>query len=249
MDAETFRDDVRRTISASMDSFRSENGIDDIWDDPLVGLADARSPLFPQLRVIAYADHLVPSDILPGARTVVSYFIPFRGSLASSNMDGVEPSAEWVRAYTLTNRMAVGINSSIVDLVEDLGHRASAPVDIGQIGTYSRWSQRHVARIAGLGSFGMNNMLISEKGCCGRYYSVVTDVEVIPDSPFEEERCTFKRTGRCGICMRRCVGSTLGAEGFDRDACNRICSDNEDRHGESVCGKCVVGLPCSHRSP
>ena len=78
---------------------------------------------------------------------------------------------------------------------------------------------------------------------------MVTDVEVIPDSPFEEERCTFKRTGRCRICMRRCVGSTLGAEGFDRDACNRICSDNEDRHGESVCGKCVVGLPCSHRSP
>ena len=78
MDAEIFRDDIRRTISASMDSFRSENGIDDIWDGPLVGLADARSPLFPQLRVIAYADHLVPSDILPGARTVVSYFIPFR---------------------------------------------------------------------------------------------------------------------------------------------------------------------------
>ena len=154
-----------------------------------------------------------------------------------------------MRAYEVTNRMAVGINKSIVDTVNGMGFSAKVPENIGQIGTYSIWSQRHVARIAGLGSFGLNNMLISESGCCGRYFSVVTNLDIQPDAPFKEERCLFRRTGKCGICMRRCVGSVLGKDGFDRDGCNRICSGNEERMGQSVCGKCVVGLPCSYRAP
>ena len=249
MDAETCREVLLETISASIEHFCSENRVGSIWREPIVGFANAGSPMFPQLRVIAYRDHLMPSDVLPDARIVISYFLPFDKDVGRTNVDGVEPSETWVRAYEITNRMAVGINQSIVDAVERMGFEARIPENIGQIGTYSIWSQRHVARIAGLGSFGLNNMLISESGCCGRYFSVVTDLDIKPDTPFEGERCLFRRTGRCGICMQRCVGSALGKDGFDRDGCNRICSGNEEKMGQSVCGKCVVGLPCSYRAP
>ncbi len=36
-------------------------------------------------------------------------------------------------------------------------------------------------------------MLISEKGCVGRYYSIVTRLDIEADSIIEEERCTFKK--------------------------------------------------------
>ena len=249
MDAETCREILLETISASVKHFCSENGIGSIWREPLVGFADACSPMFPELRTIAYRDHLMPSDILSDAETVISYFLPFERDVGRSNEDGTEPSEAWVRAYEVTNRMAVGINQSIVDTVNGMGFSAKVPENIGQIGTYSIWSQRHVARIAGLGSFGLNNMLISESGCCGRYFSVVTNLDIQPDAPFKGERCLFRRTGKCGICVQRCVGSVLEKDGFDRDGCNRICSGNEERMGQSVCGKCVVGLPCSYRAP
>ena len=56
MDAETCREVILETISASVKHFCSENGIGSIWREPLVGFADACSPMFPELRKIAYGD-------------------------------------------------------------------------------------------------------------------------------------------------------------------------------------------------
>ena len=44
----------------------------------------------------------------------------------------------------------------------------------------SDWSHRHVAVIAGLGKFGLNNMLITDNGCCGRVGSFITDLKIEP---------------------------------------------------------------------
>lgn len=57
---------------------------------------------------------------------------------------------------------------------------------------YSNWSQRHVGYIAGLGTFGLNNMLITDQGTCGRFYSLITNLPVEPDQPLQEERCLWK---------------------------------------------------------
>jgi hypothetical protein len=54
------------------------------------------------------------------------------------------------------------------------------------MGTYemqnvtSNWSERHSAYIAGLGTFCLSYSLISEKGCAGRYGTVVTDLDLEP---------------------------------------------------------------------
>ena len=49
--------------------------------------------------------------------------------------------------------------------------------------------------------------------------------------------------------MRACPIHALGDSGFDRDACGERCFSNKDVFGEDVCGKCVVGMPCSFRDP
>ena len=146
------------------------------------------------------------------------------------------------------------INEQLVHHIrQELGYNAAVPVDAGMISMEeprSRWSQRHVAYLAGHGSFGKNNMLISDKGSVGRYFSVVTALNVTPDVPVLQERCLWKQDGSCGLCMSRCHAGALTEAGFDRFRCLEQCLVNMKRYpGADVCGKCTVELPCSYQIP
>ena len=242
---------VRWSIEDTVARYITENGAPNYWKRPLVGFADAGSPLFPELKKVCCKEHKVPQDYLPGARTVISYFLPFKEYVSESNIDCDGPSETWVDAYNTTNRLAVSVNRDLVSMLQGMGSEAAVPEDAGILinQTYSAWSQRHVARIAGLGTFGMNNMLITESGCCGRFFSVITDMELDNDRPLESERCIHKATGGCGVCMERCVAGALGENGFVRSDCYDVCMENMREKGADVCGKCVVGLPCTHRTP
>ncbi|MDD3403325.1 MAG: hypothetical protein PHQ72_08220 [Hespellia sp.] len=68
----------------------------------------------------------------------------------------------------------------------------------------SDWSHRHFAYAVGMGTFGINNMLITRYGCCGRYSTIVTNLNVEPDQPVSEEYCLYKKNGSYGICMKNC---------------------------------------------
>ena len=121
---------------------------------------------------------------------------------------------------------------------------------IGMDNPKSRWSQRHVAYLAGHGTFGINNMLISDVGSVGRYFSLVTAMDIEPDLPVREERCLWKQDGSCGLCVKRCVAGALTETGFDRFRCLEQCLVNMERYpGADVCGKCTVELPCSYEIP
>ena len=225
-----------------------------IWEKPVVRFADAAHPGFVQLRQIVTPDHHVPQDYLQEAKNVLSWFLPFRRELAKENAAGELSGASWADAYLVTNEMASWINEQLVHHIrQELGCNAAVPVDAGMISMEeprSRWSQRHVAYLAGHGSFGKNNMLISDKGSVGRYFSVVTALDVTPDAPVLQERCLWKQDGSCGLCMRRCHAGALTEAGFDRFRCLEQCLVNMKRYpGADVCGKCTVELPCSYRIP
>ncbi len=122
----------------------------------------------------------------------------------------------------------------------------------------SSWSHRHVAYFAGLGTFGLNNMLITEKGCCGRLGSLVTtapiDMHSSPEYGLQNhEKCLNKTFGNCGLCIGKCVADAYTDHSFDRFRCYAQCLENAQLHCEmgyaDVCGKCLVGLPCSYRAP
>lgn len=248
---EGLREYVLDWIGEFTERYCTEHGEEPLWRRPLVGLADARSPEFPRLREIAYPGQRMPQDYLPSAETVISYFMPFREDVAEGNASGDRPSGGWAHAYDLTNRMCAEMNRYIAGKVRELGFEAQPPEDACEIvdGTYSRWSQRHVARIAGLGNFGMNQMLISEAGCCGRYFSVITSVPCDHDEPCTRELCIHRLDGGCGKCMRICPAGALSDDGFDREACRERCDSNMPLVSFHICGKCLVDMPCTFRDP
>ena len=240
------------------------------WGTPLVGFADARHPRLGELRKVANENHVMPWEVLPDATVVVCYFVPFTRETVLSNREGRLSSPEWARAYEDTNALFARLNAHLIERLEARGYHAAVSPEataFDREALRSRWSQRHMAWLAGLGSFGLNNMLITDRGCCGRISTVVTNLDVTPGRPLEVENCLYKRGGQCGVCVKRCPSGALTKAGYDRQKCFGLCSENAaiyrdfgnsyaaDAAGEildtgsEVCGKCLAGVPCAFQKP
>ncbi|MBQ6833221.1 MAG: epoxyqueuosine reductase [Lachnospiraceae bacterium] len=233
-----------------MEQYCQEKTVPNMWEKPVVKFASASDSKFFELREVVVPEHYVPTDYLKDAVTVLSYFLPFKREIPQTNVEGFGCSEVWANSYLITNDMFGYINEHLVTAIREMGFDAAVPHDAGMISMEvpkSRWSQRHVAYIAGHGTFGLNNMLISDKGSAGRYNSIVTTIPVEADAVPTEERCLYKKNGSCGLCVKRCMTGALTVDGFDRFKCLEMCLENEKKYpGADVCGKCVVELPCSH---
>lgn len=155
-----------------------------------------------------------------------------------------------------TNRLIAAINGQLNDLLAQEGFRGTrlpATHNFDEEELMSDWSHKHVAYIAGIGSFGHHHMLITDKGCCGRLGSVVTDAVIAPTPRTDRERCLFNYDGSCRKCEKRCPAEALGEEPLRRHACYGRLLENarlHERHGlADVCGKCAAIVPCSFSDP
>lgn len=226
------------------------------WNEPLIAYADAFNEDFIKLKELVSPTHAMPHDFLSNAKTVVTYFIPFNGDIIKSNIAHKHSSKEWSIAYIETNKLIYDLNTFIKSELEKLGFNSNIIPATHNFDTQkliSDWSHRHVAAIAGLGTFGINNMLITDKGCCGRVGSFVTDMKIEPSSKIKNENCLYKSLNICKKCVERCVNDALKIDSFDRHKCYEMCLINDKFHDNlglvDVCGKCLVGVPCSTKNP
>ena len=260
------KEKITLMIQEFVKAYETQSHITTNWGKPLVGFADANHPDILNLKETISPTHKLPSEVLSSATVVITYFVPFTRDLAETNrLDGDMASPEWALAYEETNAMFSKMNTFLISELESMGYQACVSPEAStfdQNKLISNWSHRHFARVGGLGTFGINNMLITKTGCCGRYGSVVTNLQVVPDEPLEEDYCFYKRNGRCGICVRRCPSGALTLEGYDRDKCYQVLKKNAAHYtgfgssysnetgepnsiGSEVCGKCVANVPCS----
>lgn len=226
------------------------------WKEPIIAYADAMDKMFYNLKEAVSASHALPKDLLTEAKTVVTYFIPFDELVVKSNIEGKESSKIWVKAYIETNQLILDLNTNIRDELKELGYNSNiipATHNFDEKKLISDWSHRHVAFIAGLGTFGLNNMLITDKGCCGRIGSFVTDLKIEPTKRKDKENCLYKHMNVCKKCVGRCVNNALKIDSFDRHKCYEMCLYNDKFHSDQgladVCGKCLVNVPCSITNP
>lgn len=270
---------LQEFIQNIIKTFEAENEAENMWRTPLVTVLSAKNPLLPTLKQIVSNDHLLPEEILPGAKSIIVFFVPFEDRIIKSNTIGIAASRDWAYAYVVTNKLLAFISDEIEKLLNQYNRietkipaspKSGNGFRVGKIQAthnfdkktlLSRWSHRHIAWIAGLGTFGINNMLITSKGCCGRLTSLVTDAEcdIFTESSDASnkpitEKCLNKKFNLCGRCHKKCpIGSYDVLGEFNRNRCYEICLDNAELYKDigitDVCGKCLVGLPCSSEDP
>lgn len=262
------KDLIKKYIVNYVREYEKRDDISTTWREPLVGFADANHKDIFRIRECTFEEHLMPRDILEDPTIIIAYFVPFTKDIAQSNIDGELASEKWILTYQETNKMFIKLNDYIIKIIEKMGYNAAICKVASDFKTdilKSKWSHRHMAKIAGLGTFGINNMLITKEGCCGRYFTIVTNLPVSPDKPLEEEKCLYKRNKSCLVCVKRCFSGALNENNYDRFKCYETCMKsfntyenlygNKDaekgkpRGGSQVCGKCVVNLPCSFKQP
>lgn len=225
------------------------------WQEPLIGYADAHDPMFDSLNNEIGRGHISPLTSLASANTVISYFIPFEEDTVLSNKDGRIASRDWAFAYIETNRLIENLGLAIKERLEKKGYSTILPQgkNLDRATTSGNYSQRHIAYIAGLGTFGMNRLIITEKGCAGRFGSVITELKINPTPRPEKELCLYKVDQSCTDCIDACPRGALSTQGFSKEKCMEHMKDNQviyrDLGDCKVCGKCVSNAKCRFSIP
>ncbi len=251
-------DSIQSLIVTAIEAFRTSQNARTSWKTPLIAVADAGDKLFPRLKEVVRPTHALPEELLPGAQSVIAYFLPFEESIPRSNRTGRLASEEWAVAYIETNALIAAINGRLAADLREQGHKTvliPATHNFDEETLMSDWSHKHVAYIAGLGTFGLHHMLITAQGCAGRLGTLVTDAVIEPTPRPAGAACLHKHNGSCQACVRKCVAGALTETGvdFDRHACYAVCLENGQLHSAlglaDVCGKCASIVPCSFTNP
>lgn len=218
---------------------------------PLVAFVSAHDPEFARLKKRIDPSHLTPQELLPDAEGVVSFFLPFEKSVVMANIQGHYTAREWAVAYIETNRLIGHICHLLGDLLANYGYssRWELPThNFDPVRLVSHWSHKSVAVIAGLGSFGLHHMVITDAGCAGRFGSLVTSATLAPTAFERRERCRYFVDRSCRVCVERCPVGALTELGLDRSVCYERCLDVDRHYADlelsDVCGKCATG-PCA----
>ena len=232
--------DSQKAIKPDLSDFK-------LFDEPLVGFARFDDPLFDDLAKpgIVGPGMLRPADWLPGAQTVVSYFLPFTQRVRSSNIASDVASLEWLHGRIEGQAFVLEVDAYVVSLLEPAGYGAVCPaldsrmsihyMDDSDLNDtfYSNWSEHHVAYVAGLGTFSLSKGLITERGMAGRFGSVVTTASFEP-TPRSYEGI-YDNCIRCGACVEQCpIGAITLEHGKDHVKCFKVVSDSKRRFVDSL---------------
>lgn len=239
-----------------------------LYDDPIIAIGAADDPLWEKLKEPEVVGTIfrTPKQWMGQARCVISYFAPFSDYVVEGNRaDNVVVGNGWLYARVEGQTFLTEMNHFLEKWFESQGVKALSPYasedfkyvfeagsceDIADksLSFTSNWSERHVAFICGLGTFGLSKSLITRRGVAGRFGSVIVDapLEVTP-RPYSEvyEYCTM-----CGACMR-CPGEAITLEGGkSHTLCSAYVNTMREKYAPRFgCGKCQVKVPCERCIP
>ena len=223
------------------------------WREPLLAVASAEDPLFPKLREVVDPAHAMPSDLVSGARSALVFFLPFHRSIGQENdREEFYSSTSWAKMLVETNLLIGEVCNRLKGWLETAGYHATttpATYNFDEQKLVSLWSHKHIGYIAGLGTFGLHRLLITEAGCCGRLGSIVTDMPIPPSPRPNAEWCLTKSGKHCLACVTKCTFGALQEDNFDRHRCYDQTLKNIPRNQADVCGKCGCEVPCSYQIP
>ena len=269
---------INQWVAESPDNTLQNETNDRAFDEPLVGFAagdDAYWPTFKEhvgpycwTPEEAFAQAFPESPASPLQLTVISWILPqTEATRLETRKEKIYPPESWARARVYGEPVNEKLRHYVIELLAKRGIRAVAPALLPNWArmpsdkfTYSsKWSERHVAFVAGLGTFGLCDGLITAKGKAMRTGSVVAEVR-IPATlrPYTDHHayCLWFSHGTCKKCIPRCPVNALSEKGHDKLLCcphvHETCKDYIAEHygiEGYACGLCQTGVPCESRIP
>jgi len=276
---------IKNFINENEQNRRTQLDYGTYWEEPLVGFASGSDPLFLEYKMIIGSFHLTPREIISAALrderrglllseidqiSVISWVLPAPEDTRKSNRKEERfPSRLWAYTRDFGEACNTALKKHVVGFLEDLGYVAVAPSLMssfqyfrdGKVGWASPWSERHVAYACGLGTFSLNDGLITPKGMAVRVGSVVTLLKLTPSEKRyrdHRENCLQFRNGKCGKCIPRCPAGAITEMGHDKDKCREYI-DSEAPKAKRLeyglktpppsCGLCQTGVPCEFEIP
>ena len=246
------------------------------FEDPLVGFAAAQDQLFMTFKDIIGDFHLTPVEVLDrffpeheGAwdgASVISWILPIAASVRESNRRETRCSSEaWLTTKTFGEEFNIKLAEHMASFLTGLGFYALVPtlspffeiVQTEHTGFAANWSERHVAYVAGLGTFSLSGALITERGAAMRCGSVLTSLQLLPTprryTDFREY-CLYYNSSSCGKCISRCPGGAISRQGHNKELCMIHCASVvQEIEGKSGgmpgCGLCQTAVPCEATVP
>lgn len=265
--AEAFRNSEHNYVSTQM-AFEASDIGQRLYDSPIIKIGSAEDPLWNELKAPEVVGTLfrTPKEWMPEAKCVVSYFAPFSDFVVDGNRaDNVDVGNGWLYARVEGQAFLTEMNHFLEQWFESHGVKALSPyaseefkyvfeagscdaIEDKSLSFTSNWSERHVAFVCGMGTFGLSKGLITERGVAGRFGSVIVDapLEITP-RPYTDvyEYCTM-----CGACTR-CPGGAITLEnGKSHLACSAYVNKMRVKYAPRFgCGKCQVKVPCERGIP
>jgi epoxyqueuosine reductase QueG len=280
-DAEWFKKAIRaKVMHHPQNSLEFPYSGEKIFAEPLVGFVAGDDPIFAEFKKIIGPHHFTPAEIMawqarnngveaPSAAdlSVVSFVMPISEATRAQNA-GMDkwPSERWAQTRLLGEIFSQTIVREIVSELMGMGVLAVSP-DVTplfnkkrypRVGWASPWSHRHMAYAAGLGTFGMTDFLITDKGCAHRLGSFVVKLPLAPDRERPSDihaACLHGQGVNCLKCARRCPVGAISAAGHDKEKCYKHVSRSLRHVNQNYhifiygCGLCAVGVPCEGRRP
>lgn len=234
-----------------------------IFEAPIFAFGASDDEYFTLLKKpSAIGEHfLIPKEWLPQSKTVISFFLPFSEAVKKGNRrEKSWPSEEWLHAriegqafinklciYLKSELINAGYNSLVPALDERFWFNEYSPLP--EVSFTSNWSERHVAFVCGLGTFGLSKGLITSKGVAGRFGSIITELYLSPQK--REYENIYEYCSMCGACVKKCPANAISIEnGKEHMICSKFLDKTAEKYKPRYgCGKCQIGVPCEGRIP
>ncbi len=207
------------------------------WEDPPRELPHKFSRWMPE--------EFYPRSIYPEVATVIVIGFPIQLPILET-----APSIYYHELYKTVNslldlrayELSVFLNEEGYPSIY-LPRDGYATVEVLLENPFAFFSHKHAAYLAGLGSFGLSNLLLTpEYGPRVRFTSIFTGASIDPDPLKVDDLCT-----RCLRCVRSCPVGAIQVKGefpppIDKKLCAMRSAELWSKH-KSPCGICIKVCP------